>query len=73
MKGFTVIDNQTGRYPNCEKIALTEGWAKHLMHCDIDAFALTEDGALMLLDDCGNCAYCPTDRFTVVFEKGGEE
>ena len=67
MNGFTVIDNQTGTYPDCEEIALKEGWAKHLIWCD-----MTEDGGLILLDDCGNCAYCPDDRFTVVFEKGGE-
>ena len=62
---FTVIDNKTGCYPDVEKLALTEDWAKHLIPCDIDTFALTEDGSLILLDDCGNCAYCPNDRFTV--------
>ena len=69
---FTVIDNKTGKEPDCEKIALTEEWAKHLIYRDIDTFAITEDGSLILLDDCGNCAFCPDDRFTVVFEKGGE-
>ena len=69
MNGFTVIDNQTGAYPDCEKIALTEEWAKGLIYCDIDEFAITEDGILILMDDCGNCAYCPSDRFTVVFER----
>ena len=72
MNGFTVIDNKTGKYPNCEKIVLKEEWAKHLIYCDIDCFAISEDGNLFLIDDCGNCAYCPTDRFTVVFEKGDE-
>jgi hypothetical protein len=69
MNGFTVIDNTTGRYPDCEKIALTEDWAKHLIYCDIDTFAINEDGNLILIDDCGNCAFCPADRFTVVYEK----
>lgn len=68
---FEVIDNKTGVYPDCANIALTEEWAKHLIHCDIDTFAITEDGNLILLDDCGNCAFCPADRFTVVFGKGG--
>lgn len=72
MRGFTVIDNETGKYPDCQKIALTEEWAKHLIYCDIDMFAVTEDGGLILMDDCGNCAYCPSDRFTVIFEKGEE-
>lgn len=60
---FTVIDNKTGAYPDCEKIALTEEWAKHLCYCDIDCFAITEDGALILIDDCGRMAYCPAGRF----------
>ena len=72
MQGFTVIDNKTGAYPDCQIIALTEDWAKHLVYCDIDCFALTENGSLILMDDCGNCAYCPVNRFTVIFEKEGE-
>ena len=68
MKGFTVIDNKTGCYPDCEKIARKEKWAKHLCYCDIDCFAITEDGTLVLMDDCGGVAFCPADRFTVVWE-----
>lgn len=67
---FTVIDNKTGKYPNLCKIALYEEWAKELMYCDMDGFALLEDGRLILLDECGRFKYCPSDRFTVVFEKG---
>lgn len=69
---FTVIDNKTGEYPDCWNIALTEEWAKHLMYCDIDSFAIMEDGGLVLMDECGSCAYCPSGRFTVIFEKGEE-
>lgn len=65
---FEVVDNQTGGYPDCEKIALTEDWAKRLIYCDIDCFALTEDGDLILIDDCNNIAYPPSDRFTVKFD-----
>ena len=65
---FHVIDNKTGREPDCEKIALKEDWAKHLIYCDIDEFAITESGTLILLDDCGNCAWPPPERFTVVFD-----
>lgn len=65
MPEFEVIDNRTGGYPDCEKIALTEEWAKHLIYCDIDCFAITEDGDLILIDDCNNVAYPPSDRFTV--------
>ncbi len=62
---LTVIDKRTGRYPDVEKIALEEDWAKNLIYCDIDCFAICEDGSLLLMDDCGNVAYCPTDRFEV--------
>lgn len=62
---FDVIDNGTGREPNCELIAITEEWANNLMPCDIDSFAVTEDGRLVLIDDCGNCSFAPSDRFTV--------
>ena len=68
MIDFEVIDNRTGGSPDCETIALTEEWAKHLIYCDIDSFAITEDGDLILFDDCNNVAYPPRDRFTVKFE-----
>ena len=63
---FSVIDTATGQYPDVEKIALKEPWAKNLVYCDIDGFAIHEDGALVLIDDCGNVAYCPPGRFDVV-------
>lgn len=65
---FTIIDNRTRMYPDCEKIALTEEWARHLVYCDIDCFAITEDGTLILIDDCNNVAYPPADRFTVTLD-----
>lgn len=64
---FEVIDKTTGKSPDCEEIALREEWAKGLIYCDVDAFALMEDGSLILIDECGNFAYCPEDRFEVVF------
>ena len=73
MTGFTVIDRKTGKYPDTSTIALKEDWAKHLIYCDIDCFAICEDGNLILTDDCGNVAYCPPDRFDVVWEEETEE
>lgn len=70
---FNVIDKNTGVYPDVEEIAQTEEWAKNLIYCDIDSFAISEDGALLLMDDCGNIAYCPHDRFDVVFEQEKED
>lgn len=70
---FYVIDKRTGEYPDVEKIAKREEWAKKLIYCDIDCFALMEDGELILLDDCGNVAYCPEDRFEVVIREDDDE
>lgn len=66
IKGFTVIDTKTGKYPDVENIALKEDWAKGLIYCDIEGFAVCEDGLLILADECGNFKYCPLDRFKIV-------
>lgn len=65
---FTVIDKLTGEYPDTEKIAQTEEWAKGLIYCDIEGFFIGEDGYLILADECGNSVYCPNDRFDIVWE-----
>lgn len=62
---FDVVDTKTGEYPDLWEIALTEEWAKGLMYCDMDGFAIREDGSLILLDECGNCVSCPQDRFEI--------
>lgn len=64
---FTVIDKHTGRYPDTWGIARRCEWAKHLMYCDIEGFALTEEGNLILMDECGGIAYCPSDRFEIMW------
>lgn len=66
---FKVIDKKTGKEADTYKIALKEDWAKHLMYCDMEGFAIEEDGSLVLMDECGNVAYCPADRFEIVFEE----
>ena len=66
--GFHVIDKTTGEQPDTYNIALKEDWAKHLIYCDIDGFCFSEDGQLILMDDCCNVAYCPADRFEVVWD-----
>ena len=65
---FTVVDKLTGEYPDLWEIALKEDWAKHLCYCDMEGFALEEDGTLLLLDECGKQAYCPADRFEVIWD-----
>ena len=64
---FNVVDNKTDKEPNFENIC-RENWAKHLLKNDIDQFAITEDGKIILIDDCGNMVYCPKDRFTIIKE-----
>lgn len=64
-KTFTVIDIKTGKEADTYEIALHEEWAKHLMYCDMEGFAVEEDGTLILLDECGRHEYCPEGRFEV--------
>ena len=65
---FKVIDKKTGKEADVEEIALHEDWAKDLIYCDIEGFAITEDGELILADECGKYAYCPDGRFEVQFD-----
>lgn len=66
---FRVIDKITGEEPDTWEIAATEDWAKSLMYCDIEGFAVEEDGTLILMDECGKFEYCPVDRFKVVLDE----
>lgn len=65
---FRVIDTKTKEEADTYEIALKEEWAKGLCYCDIDMFVIGEDGTLMLIDDCGKCAYCPEGRFEVEWD-----
>ena len=65
---FKVIDNNTGKEADIGKIALKEDWAKGLMYCDMQGFAISDDGNLVLLDECGKFEYCPSERFSIKFE-----
>ena len=64
---FKVIDTKTGKEPTSkvvDNIAKKSG----LMWMDIDQFFVGEDGSLILVDDCGNCAWVDATRFKVVAE-----
>lgn len=63
---FVVIDEKTGKEADVGKIA-KEDWASNLIRHDIEGFAIMESGNLVLLDECGKWAYCPPDRFDVIF------
>jgi len=63
---FTVIDLITMKLADAEQIALSEPWADGLIYCDMEGFAIQEDGTLILMDECGKFRYCPEGRFQVV-------
>ena len=65
---FCVFDKKRNKEADCYKIALKEDWAKCLCYCDMEGFAITQDGMLILLDECGRYTYCPDNRFKVVAE-----
>lgn len=76
---FIVIDKRTGKEADEYEIALHEKWANDLVYCDMEGFAIEQDGTLILLDECGQFVYCSSDRFEVVPKsrlselKGGKE
>ena len=70
---FCVFDKKKNKEADCYKIALKEDWAKCLCYCDMEGFAITQDGMLILLDECGRYTYCPDNRFKVVAESELEE
>lgn len=64
---FTVIDKETNREVSYEKIdKIAE--KNDLMRCDIEGFAITEDGDLILLDECGNYCFANSIDFEVKFD-----
>ena len=70
---FCVFDKKKNKEADCYKIALKEDWAKCLCYCDMEGFAIAQDGMLILLDECGKYTHCPDNRFKVVAEAQLEE
>jgi hypothetical protein len=69
---FRVVDAETGAEPDLEEIALHEPWARGLIYCDMKGWAIEEDGALLLLDECRQHRYPPAGRFRVEWLPQGE-
>ena len=65
---FHVIDKITGKEADLYEIALNEEWALGLIYCDMEGFAILENGLLILADECGNFRYCNNDRYEVVWD-----
>jgi hypothetical protein len=69
-KTFHVIDKTTGKEADPYEIALNEDWAKRLCYCDMEGFAILEDGTLILADECGRFEFIQeNDRFEIVWDK----
>lgn len=69
-KTFHVIDKKTGQEADPWEIALNEAWAKHLCYCDMEGFAILEDGSLILADECGRFEFIQEeDRFEIVWDE----
>lgn len=60
---FTVIDINTGKYPDLNAIS-EEPWAAGLIMGG-DSFVLSEEGGIGVEDRCGNVRWAPLDRFEV--------
>ena len=65
---FTVIDTKTGKEADTYNIALHEDWAKNLCYCDMEGWAIENDGTLLLVDECGQFEYADRERFKVVWD-----
>jgi len=67
---FKVIDLQTDKEADLYKIVLesyrAKTWAKNLIYCDIEGWAVEDDGTLIVVDECGNFSYPPQERFKLV-------
>ena len=68
---FHVIDAKTGKEADIERIARREKWAAGLIYCDMEGWAIEQDGSLLLIDECGNWVCADRERFKVVWD--GEE
>ena len=66
---FKVINTKTGKDPIFDFNHLfKEKWFKesNLIYCDIDGWYISEDGYLVLVDDCGNVGYPPQDKYKAI-------
>lgn len=68
---FRIIDKRTGKEPT-QRVINNIAEKYRLVTCDIDQFAVTEDGQILLLDDCGNIAYFSLDKFEIRIENPSE-
>lgn len=61
---YEIIDTRTGERAKAYEL-VQEPWAGNTRGCDWPAFAIDEDGDVMLTDDCGNYDMVPEGRVEV--------
>lgn len=66
---FIVIDRETRKEADLYAIVLEsykkKGWARNLIYCDLEGWAIEQGGTLIIVDECGNYAYPSADRFWI--------
>ena len=65
---FNVIDTKTGKPAKLDDL-LQEEWLKQahgVFYIDFDDYYISSGGQIVLMDDCGNTAYPPSDRLVFV-------
>lgn len=65
---FTVIDTETGEEPEIASL----GWDLGLCGCDMEGYAVTQDGILLICDECGSFSYLNQDRFKIVYRNADD-
>lgn len=71
MLELEVLDKNTMN-PLPEEVIVKIAKQNQLIYCDIEGFAISEDGSLYLLDECGNyCYIAPNGLYVVRLEFGG--
>lgn len=66
-KKFAIIDTKTGEEARWGDY-VNEEWFDGLAEYDMEGFAVTENGDVVLLDECGHFRYCPPGCFAVVWD-----
>ena len=64
MIDFVVVDSKTGKEADVAAVT-REPWAVNVAYSKGTEFAVTQSDQLMLLDEHGNFAFCPEDRFLI--------
>ena len=74
---FVVIDKETGKEADLYEIVMKsyneESWAKDLVFCDLEGWAIQDDGTLIVCDECGTFAYPPQERFEIWVKLPGKK